>query len=110
MNLFRRLNLPAAALLLLLQRSPALRVAAAAEWVPTTRIVALLKSMFATAASLGVAHSLAGATQFEVSASNVLGTVGTPITPIKFTVTGATTPTGAPMPAGSFEIIGLPNG
>lgn len=101
----RHLSLPASWLLLLLERTPALRVvSAAAESAASSRIVALLKSVFAGAASIGAVHSLAGATQFVVSNSNVLGTVGTPITPIAFTVTGAA------IPAGSFQITSLPPG
>jgi hypothetical protein len=68
-------------------------------------VISLLKSFAATVASLGAVHSLAGATQFVVSNANVSGTVGTPITPVAFTVTGAQTP------AGSFRISGtLPPG
>jgi hypothetical protein len=102
---FSRLTLPAAWLLVLLERSPALRVASTvAEHAAPSRIVSLLKAAFASAASLGAVQSLAGATQFVVSTNNVLATVGTPITPIAFTVTGAA------IPAGSFRITGLPPG
>ena len=106
MKRLRFLNLSAAWLLLFLQRTPALRVAAtASEFVAPSRIVSLLKAALASAASLGAAHSLAGATQFVVSNRNVAGTVGTAITPIAFTVTGAA------IPAGSFRISGtLPPG
>ncbi len=101
----RQLTLPAAWLVLLLERTPALRVfSATAESVGPTRIVALLKSAFAGATSIGAVHSLAGATQFVVSNSNILGTVGTPIAPIAFTVTGAA------IPAGSFQVTSLPPG
>ena len=103
---FPRLQLSAVWLLLLLQRTPLLRVAAnAAENLASSRIVALLKSAFALGASLGAVHSLAGATQFVVSNSNVNATVGSAITPpIAFTVTGAA------IPAGSFRVTGLPPG
>ena len=104
-NRFRRLSLPVTWLLLLLERAPAVRVLpATTEIVAPSRVVALLKSVFAGAATFGAVHSLAGATQFVVSNSNVLGTVGTPITPIAFTVTGAA------IPAGSFQITSLPPG
>jgi hypothetical protein len=97
----RQLSLPAGWLLLLLERTPALRlVSIAAESVAPTRIVALLKSAFAGVASLGAVHSLAGATEFVVSTNNVFGTVGTPITSIAFIVTGAA------IPAGSYRISG----
>ncbi len=89
---------------LLLQRAPALRVAAA-EFAAPSRIVALLKAAAATLGSLGAVHALAGATQFVVSSRNVLATVGTAITPVAFTVTGAA------IPAGSFQVNGsLPPG
>ena len=102
----RRFSLPAVWLLLLLERTPALRaVSTATQYASPSRIVALLKAAVASAASLGAVHSLAGATQFVVSNSNVFGTVGTAITPVAFTVTGAA------IPAGSFQITGtLPPG
>ena len=107
MNRVRWLNFSTFSLLLLLQRTPALRatMAAAAEYTAPTRIVALLRAAFGTAAALGAVHSLAGATRFVVSSPNVLGTVGTTITPVAFTVTGAA------IPAGSFKVSGsLPPG
>src|SRR5262245_4330718 len=102
----RWLNFSAAWLLLLLQRTPALRLTAVAgDAIAPSRIVSLLKSAAAAAASLGAMHSLAGATQFVVSNSNVTGTVGTAITPVAFTGTGAA------IPAGSYRISGaLPPG
>jgi hypothetical protein len=102
----RQLSLPSAWLLLLLERTPAVRaLATASELVAPPRIVALLKATFATSASLGVVHTMAGATQFVVSNANVYGTVGTPITPVAFTVTGAA------IPPGSFRVTGpLPPG
>lgn len=101
----RLLSLSATWLVLLLQRTPALRVATSAEIPAASRIVALLKAAVATLSSLGAVHSLAGATQFVVSSRNVIATVGTAITPVAFTVTGAT------IPAGSYRITGpLPPG
>lgn len=101
----RFLNFSAAWLLLLLQRTPLLRWAStAAEFAPS-RVVALLKASAVTAASLGAVHSLAGATQFVISNTSVSGTVGTAITPVAFSVTGAQTP------AGSYRVSGtLPPG
>ena len=106
MKKFRCLNLSATWLVLLLQRTPVLRLASAAgEFAAPSRVVSLLKSFAATAVSLGAVHSLAGATQFAISNANVSGTVGTAITPVAFTVTGAQTP------AGSYKITGtLPPG
>jgi hypothetical protein len=103
---FHQLRLPVAALLLLLERTPAMRAVwnTALQTAPA-RIVSLLKSAFAASASLGAVHSVAGATQFIVSNANVYGTPGTPITPVAFTVTGAN------VPAGSFRLTGdLPPG
>ena len=101
-----RLNLPAFGLLLLLQRTPVLRlVTGTAEFFAPSRVVALLKSAFATAASLGAVHSLAGATRFVVSSPTVIGGVGTPIFPFAFSVVGAA------VPAGSYRVSGaLPPG
>lgn len=103
---FRRLNLPASALLLLLERTPLSRViSAVAESGNLSRLAAHVRPAAVTAASLGAVHALAGATQFIVSAQNVYGALGTPITPVAFTVTGAN------IPPGSFRITGsLPPG
>jgi hypothetical protein len=106
MKQLRWFNLSATWLLLLLQRTPVLRLAAnAGETIAPSRIVSLLKTITATAASLGAVHSLAGATRFVVSNASVTGTVGTAITPVAFSVTGAQTP------AGSYRVTGtLPPG
>src|SRR5688500_11057501 len=106
MKSLSRFNLPVAWLLLLLERTPVLRIASInAEFIAPSRIVSLLRGAIAGSTALGAMHSLAGATQFVVSNSNVFGTVGTAITPIAFTVTGAL------VPAGSYQITGtLPPG
>jgi hypothetical protein len=103
---FQWLNFPGAVLVALLQRTPVLRIAGAAENVVTgSPVAALLRSAFATVASLGALNSLAGATQFQVSKNPTTGTVGTAITPVSFGVTGA------PTPAGSYRMTGqLPSG
>jgi hypothetical protein len=100
------LGLSAAWLVVLLQRTPVLRVAnIAAQFVAPSRIVSLLKSFAATAASLGAVQSLAGATQFVINNQDVSGTAGIAIAPVAFTVTGASTP------AASFRVSGtLPPG
>lgn len=102
----RRLNLPAAALLLLLERTPVSRViSAVVDAGHLSRLAAHIRPAAVTAASLGAVHALAGATQFIVSTQNVYGSLGTPITPVAFTVTGAN------IPPGSFRITGsLPPG
>jgi hypothetical protein len=103
---FRRLNLPATALLLLLERTPVSRIVSTlTEAGRRSRLAAHVRPAAVTAAALGAVHALAGATQFIVSAQNVYGSLGTPITPVAFTVTGAN------IPPGSFRITGnLPPG
>ncbi len=93
-------------LLLFLQRSPVVRLSAeVTQLAGSSRIVALLKSAVATLGSLGVVHSLAGATRFVLTSPSVLGTVGTPISPFAFSITGAL------VPAGSYRVSGtLPPG
>ena len=96
-----RLKLPAAGLLLLLQRTPVVRIAAGTtEFAAPPRIVALLKSAVAALGSLGAVHTLAGATRFVLSSPSVIGTVGTPIFSFAFSVTGAA------VPASSYRITG----
>ncbi|MBI5769329.1 MAG: immunoglobulin domain-containing protein [Verrucomicrobia bacterium] len=85
-----RLPIPAAALLAtLLQRAPAARLAAAAEsFVHTSPLGAVLRAAFATTASLGALHTLAGATNFVSSMPGPLSArVGSPLPTVAFTVT-----------------------
>lgn len=116
----RWLNVPGAVLIVLLQRFPALRVAATADGaLIVSRTGAPLRSAIATAASLGAVHALAGATAFVVRQNqNIVtsqgdpprittpftGAVGVPIAPVLFTVNGATAQ------PGSFQIASLPPG
>jgi hypothetical protein len=83
------IQLPAAFLIALLQRSPVVRLAQAVdEFVTASPVGALLRSTVAAAASLGTLHSLAGATTLSASkASPVAVTAGSPIAAIAFTVT-----------------------
>jgi Immunoglobulin I-set domain/Immunoglobulin domain len=99
------LNLPAACLLALLQRAPALRVAIVAEeFLLQSPAGAVLKSVAATLGALGAVHSLAGATQFVVTPSpNVSGTVGRPLD-VAFTIVGS------PTPPFFFRVSALPPG
>ena len=85
-------NLAVGFLVLLLQRTPALRLAVSAgEFVLKSRPANLLRAGFALG-SLGAAHALAGATQFVQNPNNpVRGTVGLPVT-VVFTITGSPTP------------------
>ncbi len=101
MKFSRWFNCSAAWLVLLLQRTPVISgFFSSAEFSTPPRAVSLLQSAVATAAALGAVHTLAGATKFVVSNSNVIGTVGTPIAPVGFTVTGAQSA------AGSYSISG----
>ncbi len=90
------INLSTATLVALLQRTPVLRVAAAAdEFVAASPIGPILKSAAAVVASMGVIDSMAGATiladSLDASPSGNLpnfdATVGSPITPVLFTIT-----------------------
>ena len=85
------LNLPTTLLITLLQRSPALKLAAVAdEMVIASPLGAVLRSALAATASLGVMHTLAGATELSPSQpSPASGTVGTLLT-IAFSITGTT--------------------
>jgi hypothetical protein len=99
-------NLPVAALLLLLQRMSALRLATAAtETVIASPIGQVLRAVF-TAAALGALHSRAGATTFIISTPRpISGTVGQPLTAVTFTYTGT------PSNPASFQFSGtLPPG
>lgn len=82
------LNVAAGLLLVLLQRTPALRVLVQAkDYVLAARAGELLRAAF-TAATLGAMHSRAGATTFTPSQPNpVRGTVGQPLN-YGFTYTG----------------------
>jgi hypothetical protein len=101
-----RCRLPAALLLMLLQRTPAVRLfAAASDYVLTSPLGQLLRGGL-TVAVLGAMHSRAGATTFIQSPMNpVNGTVGTPLQ-VAFTYNGT------PSSPASFQITGgsLPPG
>ena len=73
------MNLPAAVLLALLQRTPALRVlATAGDFVLRAPTASVLKSAVATLGALGAVHTLAGATTLSPSTpSPAAATVGT---------------------------------
>ncbi|MEY4686167.1 MAG: hypothetical protein RIR76_190 [Verrucomicrobiota bacterium] len=98
------LNLPAGALLALLQRTPAVQtVIRAGEQLVASRGGEMLRAAF-TAASLGALHSRAGATTFIATQGSTqiinatpqrttlrnpaTGTVGSTLTPVVFTYTG----------------------
>ena len=99
------INLPVAALLALLQRTPLLRVVSAAEsLVHASPVGHVLRSTFTTVASLGAVHALAGATQFVVSRTSVSGTVGAAVPVVAFSVSGS------PASPGSYRVTNLPPG
>jgi hypothetical protein len=92
------MNLSITTLIALLQRTPVLRLAAAAdEFVAASPVGSLLKSAAAVAASLGAIDSMAGATLLATtvtqSPSGALpdfnATVGVAITPLGFTITNS---------------------
>ena len=86
-NALLRVQLPAAMLLTLLQRTPAERLLNPAAQIVATPLGAVLRSALASAASLGAMHSLAGATTFVPSvAGPVTVNVGATLT-VGFTVT-----------------------
>lgn len=84
-----RLQLPAAVLIALLQRTPVVRVLTVAdELIASSPLGAILKSAVAAVASLGAIHSLAGATVLQSSQNSPVSTkVGTSTTQVAFTVT-----------------------
>jgi len=99
------INLPVAALLALLQRTPLLRLVSAAEsLVHASPVGHVLRSAFTTVASLGAVHALAGATQFVVSRNSVSGTVGAAVPVVAFSVSGS------PASPGSYRVTSLPPG
>ena len=99
----RFLQAPVSLLILLLQRTPVLRVVLQSESAFESGVGDVVKSAFALSA-LGAYHSLSGATTFSVTSStgtatgsanstfNISGTVGTPINGsvgVTFSVSGA---------------------
>ena len=86
---FSWINPAAAALITLLQRSPAVRFFVATdELVAVSPIGAVLKSTLAAVATLGAYDTLAGATILSTTqASPLSAKVGVPITPVAITVT-----------------------
>jgi Immunoglobulin domain len=86
---FSWINPAAAALIALLQRSPAVRLFVAAdELVAVSPIGAVLKSTLAAVATLGAYDTLAGATVLSTTQATPLSVkVGVPIAPVGITVT-----------------------
>jgi hypothetical protein len=92
---FRRLSLPGAFLIALLQRSPVVRVAAVAETIVIDSPIGnVLRSALTLAASLGAVHSMAGATPLTPTSGSATGisvTTGTAVQ-VAYTVKGTDTP------------------
>lgn len=83
-------NLPAALLLSLLQRTPVVRVvAAAADQITGSPVAALIRAATVSAASLGALHTLAGATTLVTnSPSPLAATAAKPISAVAFGING----------------------
>ena len=99
------LNLPGTLLVALLQRTPAVRIAATAgDYVLAAPATAVLKSAVATLGALGALHSMAGATAYSSSipepaalaagtnATIVFSITGSPAQPGSWTVGGSVPP------------------
>ena len=99
-------HLPFGFLVMLLQRSPALRIAALCEErLAISPIGSLLRSTVALAGSLGAIDALAGATTVTASpASPLNATVGVPVAGVVFGVTGIQGP------PSSWSIDSIPPG
>jgi hypothetical protein len=92
---FRRLSVPGAFLIALLQRAPVVRVAAVAETIVIDSPIGnVLRSVLTLAASLGAVHSMAGATPLTPTSGSATGisvTTGTAVQ-VAYTVKGTDTP------------------
>jgi hypothetical protein len=107
------INLSTVSLIALLQRTPAARVAAdVEEFVVASPAGAMLKAAAAAVAALGAVDTMAGATTLASSLTpnptgnlpSLNATVGTPITPVAFSITDA-------LNVGSWTVTGnLPPG
>jgi hypothetical protein len=92
---FRRLNLPGAMLIALLQRTPMVRVAAIAESVFfDSPVGSVVRSVLTAVASLGAVQSMAGATPLQPTSGSATGftvATGTSVS-IAYSVVGTDTP------------------
>ena len=96
-SLPERLRLPSAVLVALLQRSPAIRVAAqVADAVFESPVGAIIRSAAASLAALGAVDSVAGATTYTLS-------TGSPGHPSPYTVTE-----GSQIAADVFQLVANP--
>lgn len=100
---FRQLHVPAAILVMLLQRTPILRIATSAEFVLAPSANTILRGLFATAASFAAVDTLTGATTI----SPAPGSNENPASAkVGETFTGVFAVVGAPKPPLSYEISG----
>jgi hypothetical protein len=97
-RLVRLTNLPVAGLLVLLQRTPVVQMAATAGgYVLASPVGAVLRSAAVAAASLGAIDCFAGATSLVAADTSGIvnsplqATVGTPIPTLAFTISGTAT-------------------
>ncbi len=97
----RWLHVPAALLMVLLQRTPILRTVVTAEFTMGSGIGSVLKGVLAGSAALGAVQTVAGATELDAGEDGnpAEATVGVPFT-------GAFAVVGAPATAASYEITG----
>lgn len=102
----RWLHLPAALLMVLLQRVPMLRAVVTTEFVVSSGVGSVLKGVLAGSAALGAVQTVAGATELDV------GSGGNPASAtVGQSFLGGFAVVGAPAVAASYEITGnLPPG
>lgn len=98
---FRWLHVPAAVLMVLLQRLPMLRNVVTTEFVMSSGINNVLKGVLATSAAMGAVQTVAGATELDagMDGNPASATVGQEFA-------GGFAVVGAPATAASYEITG----
>lgn len=97
----RWLHLPAALLVVLLQRLPMLRAIVTTEFVVSSGVGSVLKGVLAGSAALGAVQTVAGATELDA------GTDGNPgAATVGVAFVGGFAVVGAPANAASYEIMG----
>lgn len=98
---FRWLHLPAAILMVLLQRLPMLRAVVTTEFVVSSGVSSVLKGVLVGSAALGTVQTVAGATELNA------GSTGNPASAtVGESFAAAIAVTGAPAVAASYEVSG----
>ncbi len=98
---FRWLHLPAAILMVLLQRLPMLRAVVTTEFVVSSGVSSVLKGVLVGSAALGTVQTVAGATELNA------GSTGNPASAtVGESFAAAIAVTGAPAVAASYEVTG----